>query len=391
MHLFIIDQYITLDMFAPIIYKLSKKKNKTFIYNFNYVQSFKNEKKFSFLFNKKNIINIKIINFFNIVLLSKFLFIYFVSKLPEKIVKKLFNFWRNIYARKILISEKKFIRFIKENKIKTISIDESLPEIKRDFIINLKKKCSIKIIVIHGGLHTFKVKHNIDNFLNRVDYYLSPGKIPIHSYDFKKSFIKSGKYLELGSPRFSSEWIKILDRINKNPIKKEKKSKKIRIGFFVRPNNISSKKIESLFSKLSKLEFIEIKLNLKPRDSLPCKKSVIFKSELNSTELINWSDIIITYSTSINVEAILKNKYTILMDYIKVHKENEYSWFSKFKIIETVKKEKKIFELINKFRLMNKPNIKIKDKYKLLKFFITYKRGESILERYENFYKRLEI
>ena len=28
MHLFIIDQYITLDMFAPIIYKLSKKKIK---------------------------------------------------------------------------------------------------------------------------------------------------------------------------------------------------------------------------------------------------------------------------------------------------------------------------------------------------------------------------
>ena len=209
MHLFIIDQYITLDMFAPIIYKLSKKKNKTFIYNFNYVQSFKNEKKFSFLFNKKNIVNIKIINFFNIVLLSKFLFIYFVSKLPEKIVKKLFNFWRNIYARKILISEKKFIRFIKENKIKTISIDESLPEIKRYFIINLKKKCSIKIIVIHGGLHTFKVKHNIDNFLNRVDYYLSPGKIPIHSYDFKitphsgENKFRTKQVDYTGKPRYS--------------------------------------------------------------------------------------------------------------------------------------------------------------------------------------------
>jgi len=40
---------------------------------------------------------------------------------------------------------------------------------------------------------------------------------------------------------------------------------------------------------------------------------------------------------------------------------------------------------------MNKPNIKIKDKYKLLKIFISYKKGESILERYESFYKRLEI
>ena len=63
----------------------------------------------------------------------------------------------------------------------------------------------------------------------------------------------------------------------------------------------------------------------------------IFKSELNSTELINWSDIIITYPTSINIEAIIKNKYTILTNYIKVHIENQNSWFSKFKIIENVK------------------------------------------------------
>jgi hypothetical protein len=391
MHLFFIDQYITLDMFSPIIYKLSKKKEKIFIYNCNYVQNYNNEKKFKFILDKKNVINIKVSKFFNIISLFDFLLIYFAAKLPEKIVRKLFNFWRKAYAGKILISENKILDFIKNNNITTISIDESLPEVKRDFIINLKKKCKIKIIVIHGGLHTLVTKQNINNFISKIDYYLSPGKIPTYTYGFNKSFINSSKYVEIGSPRFSPEWIKILDKISKTKVKKNNDGKKIRIGLFVRANNISNKKVESLLNKLNKLNFVEIKLNQKPRDSLPGKNSIIFKSELNSTELINWSDIIITYPTSINIEAIIKNKYTILTNYIKVHIENQNSWFSKFKIIENVKTEKQVFELINRYRLNKKSKLKVKDKYKLLKLFISYKKGESILERYKNFYENIKI
>jgi len=197
--------------------------------------------------------------------------------------------------------------------------------------------------------------------------------------------------VEIGSPRFSPEWIKILDKISKTKVKKNNDVKKIRIGFFVRRNNISTKKVESLLNKLNKLNFVEIKINQKPRDSLPGKNSIIFKSEFNSTELINWSDIIITYSTSINIEAIIKNKYTILTNYIMVHRENQNSWFSKFKIIENVKTEKKVFELINKYRLNKKSKLNVKDKYKLLKLFISYKKGESILERYKNFYENIKI
>ena len=59
MHLFFVDQYISLDMMAPIIFKLSKK-NKVFLCNFNKVQNFKRIQLYKFLVKQKNI---KIVNF----------------------------------------------------------------------------------------------------------------------------------------------------------------------------------------------------------------------------------------------------------------------------------------------------------------------------------------
>jgi hypothetical protein len=59
MHLFFVDQYISLDMMAPIIFKISKK-NKVFLCNFNKVQGFDNNRLYKFLISRKNI---KAVNF----------------------------------------------------------------------------------------------------------------------------------------------------------------------------------------------------------------------------------------------------------------------------------------------------------------------------------------
>tara|TARA_Y100000992_G_scaffold267420_1_gene205962 strand:+ start:144 stop:1319 length:1176 start_codon:yes stop_codon:yes gene_type:complete len=391
MHLFIVDQYITLDMFSPIVHSLSKDNKKIYIYNFNYVQKFKKEKKLDFILKNKNTINLSVSKFFDFKFFIKYFFLSLISKLPGIITKKFYNYWREIYAKKILISEKKFINFIKEKKIKTISIDESLPQEKRNFILNIKKKCFVKILVIHGGLHTLKAKQNINKFLSKIDYYLSPGKIPIYTYSLKKKFIKSKKYIEIGSPRYAPEWIKVLDRINKINKKDFFFSKKIKIGIFIRNNNFSNDKFNNLIKKLSKLDFIEIRFNSKPRDSLPESKSIIFKNKYNSSELISWSDIIISYSTSIIVEAILKDKKTILLDYIKVMKKNENSWFKKFKIINLAKKDSQVLNIIKNFDRNAKLTSNNAEKLKMLEFFISYKKGKNILERYKNFYKKIEI
>ena len=52
MHLFFVDQYISLDMMAPIIHKLSKK-NKVFLCNFNKIQSLKKIELYKFIIDQK--------------------------------------------------------------------------------------------------------------------------------------------------------------------------------------------------------------------------------------------------------------------------------------------------------------------------------------------------
>ena len=83
MHLFFFDQYISLDMLAPVIYKLSRnKKNKIFICNFYKLKNFKKNLVYKFLLSNKNIIEIdgtKGVGNLLIILLLKIL-VYFLPK-----------------------------------------------------------------------------------------------------------------------------------------------------------------------------------------------------------------------------------------------------------------------------------------------------------------------
>ena len=80
MHLFFIDQFISLDMMAPIIYKLSKK-NKIFVYSLNEAQSYNKTSIYKFLnkqrniYFKRNLIDYFSISFLIILLIKLFLFI----------------------------------------------------------------------------------------------------------------------------------------------------------------------------------------------------------------------------------------------------------------------------------------------------------------------------
>ena len=60
--------------------------------------------------------------------------------MPSIILKRGLRFWRYVWKDVNFISKDMLIKFIKENKIQTISYDESLVENKQDFIIDISKK-----------------------------------------------------------------------------------------------------------------------------------------------------------------------------------------------------------------------------------------------------------
>ena len=286
MHLFFVDQYISFDMMAPIIYKLAKKKKKVFLYNFNKVQTFEKIKLYEFIINQKNV---SLVSSFTHVFSKENFFLIFLNLIqimPSFILKKGFRFWKYVWEDINFISRDLLVEFIIKNHIKTISYDESLVEKKKKFINSISKDLNIPIIMNHGGLYTLKTKlrkKKIDKF-NDSDFYLSPNKYPIYFYNFKKKYTKSEKYNQMGSPRFDAEWLSLLKKINFN--KKSRKNDKIKIAFFIRPTSISNSKALSLLKELNQIENIEIKLNYKPRDVLPTKCSNLQLSDMNSSELI---------------------------------------------------------------------------------------------------------
>ena len=173
MHLFFIDQYISFDMMAPIIYKLSKKKSRVYLYNFNKVQSLRKIKLYNFIIKQKNIFEVKdLIHVFS----KKYFFLIFLNLLllmPSFILKKGFKFWKFIWEDINFISKDLLIKFIRKNNIKTISYDESLVEKKKKFINSVSKDLNIPIIMNHGGLYTLKttIKKKILINLKRVIFF----------------------------------------------------------------------------------------------------------------------------------------------------------------------------------------------------------------------------
>ena len=55
---------------------------------------------------------------------------------------------------------------------------------------------------------------------------------------------------------------------------------------------------------------------------------------MESSELIIWSDIVISYSTSIILDVICRNKPLIYLNYLQIDKKDGTSWFDDFKFIK---------------------------------------------------------
>lgn len=112
MHLFFVDLFTDIDVMAPVIFKLSKKKEKVIICSTNIIQSNKNNKFIKYFiqegieyhnFPKKNL---KFIIFRFVIFILNFF--------PKIILKKLRFFFKYFYKNHCLFSENEIINFIKK-------------------------------------------------------------------------------------------------------------------------------------------------------------------------------------------------------------------------------------------------------------------------------------
>ncbi len=385
MHLFIIDLFISLDTLAPVINKLNNHKKSTSIYFVNPFQNFSKHKLIGFLnkneLNKTN--NFLCLGFRN---RSFYFFLKIIMTLPNFILLRLFKFWNYIYHNKDFFSEKELTEFFKKNNFKTVTIENSLNKKRKVKIINVCNKLNIPIINIASGLFTVKKKEKIDldNF-DKIDFFLTPNLFA----PYQEYILNSKKFKLVGSPRYDEEWIDTLNKIymekyiNKNP------ENRINVVFFQRTTAYNFNEQLNLFNRIKNLDIVNLRTGNKPREIVPLKISLFGQDKFNTTELINWADIVVSSATSILVESVQKNKLTICLEYLQPEKDNYASFFSDYpKITKIASSDNDVIKSIVEFKQNKKINkINQDDLNDFYKSFIYKKDNQSnILDNIINIY-----
>ena len=174
--------------------------------------------------------------------------------------------------------------------------------------------------------------------------------------------------------------MKIIDKIynfkSKKPINSHKN-----IGIFLTQNTQNFPLNHPLIKRLLKIKNLELKFRNKPRDYMPNSLCNFYRDEMDTSELINWSDTIVSTQTSAILEALIKKKRVIFLEHL-IPKSYGH-WIKKYR--NTVFLTKNDKDLIN----FIKNNYKVKNNIKYLKNCVGSVKENVILNNYLGFYKRL--
>ncbi len=213
MHLFLFDLFISVDNLCPIINNLPPKK--VIICNVNAIQNFEKTDLADTVLKKR-------IKYYNYLPLSnkKKIFFYLIKIFllaPCVILKKFRFLWLLIYKKIHFSSEKEIEKFLKLNKIKSITFEESAPKFIVDIFYRIAKRDKLTVIKIASGLRTGKLNKLSKTQLNNCDYYISPNKV--RGERKNQNIEKQIKYF--GSLRFSKHWINKLKGTYADKFKKK--------------------------------------------------------------------------------------------------------------------------------------------------------------------------
>ena len=387
MHLFIVHQFPDYDNFVPIIINLKKKINLNFgimnifpVHNLKYYRFDKLLEKYKIQcisvseLNKKT----KLINFL----------LYFITIVPNVIIKKLNRVWYYFYHKYILFNKKHVIVLIKKNKIKSINIDYGLPlRYKQIFHsackeANIKYNCYLLGVELDCG-HKFKSEN-----CSLYDHTIMPNQ----NYIIDGNEESKKKFITIQSPRYSLDWINEVEDSYRYRLKEyspDVTRRKLKVVIMTRPK-YSEKTWQMIYEELKKISYIELKIKFKPRGQfrpLHSQKKIINK--YNSSELINWADVIVAHSSSVLIEAIIKNKKILFLNFLDdLEKQKKINYiFENQYVVKNINSKEDLIKQIQNLK-MSQTHIINDEKYQKSKqFFLQEIFGNNFFD-IDNIYEK---
>ena len=387
MHLFIVHQFPDYDNFVPITVNLKKNIDSSFsIMNIFPVHNLKfygfNEllKKYKIQFVNVNELNKKSLL---ISLLLKFTIFF-----PKFVNIKLNRVWYYFYHKYTLFHRKHVVAFIKKHKIKSINIDHGLPGRYKQILYEACKETNIKYNCYIVGIELGEVSKIKTEDFSLYDHTIVQDQI----INIEETEENKKKFIRIVSPRYSLDWIEEVEGVYKYKLKEynpDSNNRKLKVLIMTRPR-FSEKSWQTIYEELKKIDNVELKIKFKPRGQFrPLHIQKNITNEYNTSELINWADVIVAHSSSVLIEAIIKNKKILFLNFLfdLEKKEKSNYVFENQNIVEDINSKE---ELITRLKNLNKAKFYLGDNEKYQeskKLFLQKIFGNHFFDK-ENIYRK---
>ena len=376
MHLFIVHQFPDYDNFVSITVSLKKKINSNFaIMNIFPVHNLKYYG-FNALLEKYQIQFIDVFELNKRSILVNLL-LNLIIILPKAIIKKLNRVWYYMYHKHTLFNEKHFVNLIKKNKIKSINIDDGLPRRYKKILFVACKKTNIKFNCYRIGVEMRQgIKIKTEDYSSYDHTVIQDQNIIID-----ESRGNDKKFIRIANQRYSLEWIDEVENSYRYKLKEynaDTTKRKLRVLLVTR-NEVSNKSWQMIQGELKRIKNIELRIKIKPRGQFrPLHVQENIVNEYNTSELVNWADVIVAHSTSILIEAIIKNKKIFFLNFLyALEGKKAFKYiFENQNIVEYINSIKDLVSRIQNLR-SDKPNINNDEKYQKSKKIFLQKNLES--------------
>lgn len=411
--LFVLRTFNDIDHIAPLIWKCINNNNfPLIIFNSNY--DYNSDLRIKFLIRTGNV---KIISMPDHLHDSNYNHLGSNKKINffKKITNKIYNQFRKPRSipgkmyRKLFFDCSKEYNLLKSNNITAAVFEWGNPMMKGEVFEKIFKASK------GLGIPTFSIPHGLNIYTNsdlHQDYItnLKRGILPNFSswnqYDHiivqtkyhQEHLIRFGllrsKLHVWGSLRFCSSWQIINSKIHKKFTSKNDSVDKVKVVIMMPHWNYNIKKNETinLIKEIMKLKNIYLIVKDHTRgdtgsfpenekNELSIKTNIEFDTSSSSTSLIDWSDLIINFGSSIGIEAIDKDKPVIYPKYLHSNKSIHdyinvtYNASNSGEVIEIIENLK-----INSFEPVKKEN---KDRFMSIMVY-GGKEPHNVIDYYYN-------
>ena len=415
--LFVLRTYNDIDHIAPLIWKcILNKCNPVIIFNSSY--NYSDDERINLLIKAGNV---EIVSMPDLIHEKRIIYLGSKKKVSffTWVKNKFYNQIRKPHLligkiyRKIYFDSSEIYQFFKDRKINVVIFEWGNPDMKGEIfekILKVSKGLGITTLSLPHGLNIYLNSDMHSVYINKIKKGILPDFDPWNTYDkiivqsvfhanhMIRFGIRSDKVEVWGSTRFSPEWQEVNKHLYDSFVSEKNSENKVKIVFMM-PHwiyNVDKEKTIELIRELSQNLSIHLVIKDHTRGdtgTFPTKEKYLlsknnnieFNSSVSSTALINWSDIIINFGSSIGLEAIYQGKIIIYPCYLHKNETIHDTLDTTYKALSS----KDVLQLIDDFKnknLISKPQ---KDIEKL--FNTVVYGGKDPFNVLDHYYQQLII